>query len=169
MSKKLFILSVIWCLFFLSGCAYVSTSVLPSYIHKIYISPLHNKSFRPDLPEKIYSSISREFIIDGRLTVTNEKDADAILYGEIIRYDLEPLSYTDQMKVQEYKVRIIIAIWLKDVRENKILWRQDNIEDFTTVSSTLGGLEVKVENEAINEVIQKIARRVVKRVIDGWI
>jgi len=152
----------------LFGCTYDTVSLLPVYIKKICITGFENKSFRPDLPEKILQSVTREFIIDGRLTVTGEKEADAVLYGEISRYDLQPLSYTDQMKVQEYKVRMVLSFWLKDVKENKILWRENNLENFTTVSSSTGGLEVKLENDAIDEVVQKLSKRVVKRIIDGW-
>ena len=161
---------ILFSAFLLSGCGgYVATSLLPSYIKKINISSFINKSFRPDLPEKINTIVTREFIADGRLTVAGEQDADAILYGEITNYDLQPLSYSEQMNVQEYKVRIILSIWIKDVKENKILWQENNIEVFTTATSSTGGLEVKVESEAINEVIEKIARKIVRRVIDGWV
>jgi len=153
---------------FLNGCTYDTFFPLPVYIKKICITGFENKSYRPDLPEKILQSVTREFIIDGRLTVAGEKEADAVLYGEISRYDLQPLSYTEQMKVQEYKVRMVLSFWLKDVKENNVLWREDNLENFTTVSSLTGGLEVELENDAIEEVIQKLSKRVVKRVIDGW-
>jgi len=62
----------------------------------------------------------------------------------------------------------VLSFWLKDVKENNVLWREDNLENFTTVSSLTGGLEVELENDAIEEVIQKLSKRVVKRVIDGW-
>ena len=152
----------------LQGCAYVGPSILPSYIKRINIATFANESFRPDMDEKITSAVTREFIVDGRLIPSGKDESDAILFGEIKRYVLEPLSYTEKMNVEEYRVRIIINIWLKDLRQDKILWREDNIESWTTASSTKGGLEIKVENEAINEVIEKLARKVVKRVIDGW-
>ena len=150
------------------GCEYKGLSILPSYIKKIHITPFSNKSFRPDLPEKMLLMVNKEFIADGRLLVCEENKADAILYGEISRYDLEPLSYSAQMKVEEYKVRIIVTIWLKDMRGAVILWKEEDVGAFITASSTLGGIEVKVENEAIDEVVEKIARKIVKRVIDGW-
>ncbi|OIN97579.1 hypothetical protein AUJ66_02745 [Candidatus Desantisbacteria bacterium CG1_02_38_46] len=168
---KVFISCILWivsCGLFFGGCVYVGPSILPSYIKKININTFANESFRPDLDEKITSAVTREFIADGRLITTGEDESDAILFGEIKRYALEPLSYTEKMNVEEYKVRIIINIWLKDLKQNKILWREDNIESWAAASSTQGGLEIKVENEAINEVVEKLARKVVKRVIDGW-
>lgn len=163
-----FSLFVFHCLLFLGGCTYTGPSILPSYIKKININSFLNESFRPDLDEKITSAVVKEFIADGRLIPSDKDKSDAILFGEIKQYILEPLSYTEKMDVEEYKVRIVINIWLKDLRENKILWRENNIEVWTTVSSIKGGLEIKIENEAINEVIEKLARKVVKRVIDGW-
>ena len=153
---------------FLGGCGYVGQSILPSYIKKIHVALFANKSFRPDLPEKILSTVTKEFIADGRLMASEENEADAILYGEITRYDLQPLSYSEQMRVDEYKVRIIVSIWLKDSRKGAVLWQEDHIEVFTTVSSTMGGLEVEVESEAIKDVVEKLARKVIRRVIDGW-
>jgi len=155
-------------LLILNGCTYSAVSLLPAHIKKICIAGFENKSYRPDLPEKILQSVTREFIIDGRLVVCGEGEADALLFGEISRYDLQPLSYTEQMKVQEYKVRIVLSFWLKDVRENKVLWQENELENFITISSSTGGLEVELENDAIDEVVQKLSRRVVKRVIDGW-
>ena len=162
------ILQFALCTILLVGCTYTNPSILPSYIKKINITAFINESFRPDLDEKITSATTKEFIVDGRLIPAGKDEADAVLSGEIKQYALEPLSYSEKMNVEEYKVRIIINIWLKDLKQNKILWREDNIESWTTASSTQGGLEIKVENEAIDEVIEKLARKVVKRVIDGW-
>lgn len=171
MQFKVFICYILFagcCVLFLGGCTYTSSSILPSHIKKINVTSFINESFRPDMDEKITSAIIKEFISDGRLTPADKENPDAILFGEIKRYFLEPLSYTEKMNVEEYKVWIIVDIWLKDLKENKILWRENGIESWTTASSTGGGLEIRVENEAINEVIDKLARKVVKRVIDGW-
>jgi len=162
------ILFTVCCVLFLGGCTYTSQSILPVHIKKINITIFTNESFRPDLDEKITTAVTKEFIVDGRLIPSGEDEADAVLHGEIKQYILEPLSYTEKMNVEEYKVRIVVNIWLKDLRQEKVLWREDNIESWTTASSTRGGLEIKVENEAISEVVDKLARKVVKRVIDGW-
>jgi len=156
-------------LLFLGGCAYNTTSILPTYIKKIYIQPFLNNSFRPDLDDKLMVAVNKEFVADGRLVVSSKEDADAILFGEIKQYSLESLSYTEKINTEEYKARILINIWLLDKRQDAILWREDNIEAWTTASSTsIGGLEMNVENEAINEVIDKLSRKIVKRTIDGW-
>ena len=163
------LITAICSLFFLGGCSYDTTSILPTYIKKINIEPFTNKSFRPDINDKLMSSAIKEFIADGRLTVSSKQDADAVLYGEIKQYSLESFSYTEKINAEEYKVRIVINIWLKDVKQDAILWHEDNIEAWTTASSvTKGGLEITVENEAINEVIEKLSRKIVKRTIDGW-
>lgn len=167
-SNMIFIGLVLISAVFLSGCEYTGSSLLPSHINKIYITPFINKSFRPDLPEKILWAVEKEFISDGRLIVSNQKDADAVLYGEITQYTLQPMSYTEQMNVQEYRLRIVIDIWLDDLQQGSVLWKEKDIEVYTTASSTQGGLEVKIEGEVINEVVEKLARKVVKRVIDGW-
>lgn len=153
-----------------SGCAYYegSTSFLPTYVRKIHIMPFTNKSFRPQLEQVVTLELINQFIAQGWLIPSDKKDAEVILSGEIAKYDIEPLSYNEKMNIEKYKIRIVANVWLREAKQNKIVWYEEDVEVSTTVSSSNGIGEVKLESEAVNSIIRELAGKIVKRVVEGW-
>jgi outer membrane lipopolysaccharide assembly protein LptE/RlpB len=154
------------------GCAHLPQPILPSHIKEIDIPIFENRTYRYGLEEYLTTSVIEAFILDGRLRVAREKEADGQIRGEIISYSKEPLSYDDEGYVAEYKLWMRLSLLLYDLHKKEVVWR-DEIEDSITYipetsSLVAEGITPETEEEAERRLIEKIASWVVSRTIDGW-
>ena len=153
----------------LVGCAYTSTSILPPHIKRIAVPVFSNATFKAGLETMLTDAVIREFLTDGRLEVSSEDRADAILYGRISYYFLDPTRYDSMGRVEEYRIWVLVTISLKDLKDGKVLWTEENMEGQTTFSPLGGsGLSPESEEQAISRVVRKLAKDIVLRTIEGW-
>ncbi len=150
-----------WLIFFsllvvlLGGCSYQWVAS-PSGT-KIAIPLFVNKTFQYGLEETLTKSIKEEIILDGRLEITGEEEADLILQGQITHYFNEPLSEA-AIAVEEYRVRIDILVFLISVKDGKTIW-EENLGAITSYSS----MEmIQTEDEAVRETGRKIGQELIE-------
>ncbi|MDD5773415.1 MAG: LPS assembly lipoprotein LptE [bacterium] len=155
--------------FVAAGCAYTTKSVLPDNIQNVAVSVFKNDTFEYGLEERLTDKVIQEFISHGRLKVTNIDNADALIKGKIVAYNLLTTS-TDEYNnpiEKELSILIEISFWEKDGKEP--LWIEKGIRENITYFTTLrSGQIVMTESEAKENVLSKLARSVVRRVIIGW-
>ena len=165
---------------FLTGCGYTTHSLLPSHIKTIYIKPFENNiditgevsdrhlyhSYRPLLEIDLTNEIIDRFIYDGALKVVRHPDADIILAGEVIDYLREPLRYSENDEVEEYRLSLVANMKLRDLRSDELLWEERRFIGDTTYF-TRGSLS-KSEDVALDDAIKDLARRIVERTVEGW-
>jgi len=150
-----------WLIFFsllmvlLGGCSY-QWLVSPSGT-KIAIPLFSNETFEYGLEETLTKSIREEFILDGRLEITEEEEADLILRGNITHYFNEPLSEA-AIAVEEYRVRMDILVSLISVKDGKTIW-EESLGAITSYSS----MEmIQTEDEAVRESGKKIGQKLIE-------
>ncbi len=150
-----------WLIFFsllmvlLGGCSY-QWLASPSGT-KIAIPLFSNETFEYGLEETLTKSIREEFILDGRLEVTEEEEADLILEGKITHYFNEPLSEA-AIAVEEYRVRMDILVSLISVKDGKTIW-EESLGAITSYSS----MEmIQTEDEAVRESGKKIGQKLIE-------
>jgi len=181
-------LTVIWFLFLttLTGCGYTTRSMLYGNYSTIYITPFLNKVdvtqesysankyriYRPMLETDITKKVINRYLFDGNLKPTKEAAADLVLKGELIEYRKDPLSYTeDTENVTEYRINIYVNLSLWDVKENKLLWQENNFNGnysyFTEEDDNSATVKVP-EATAVNNAIDDLARRIVERTVEQW-
>ncbi len=166
-SGKIVFLLLFLCLaLYLNSCAYTVKSILPEHIKKVTVTTFKNNTFHYGLEDTLTDAVIREFIVDGRLRVGRAKTADALLSGEITRYDREPLSYDNENIVEEYKIRIMVDITFKDLTTAEALWKEKEMEGEATYSVRIEPIET--EQEGLERAIEELARRIVSRTIEGW-
>ena len=172
---------------FIAGCGYTTGSLLPSHIQTIYIQPFRNRielteevkfeeyrvrSYRVHLETDVTKEVINRFISDGHLKVVREEEADVILSGELIDYLRQPVRYgSDNEIVEEYRVSIVCSLEFKDVRKEKVLWREPRIIGDSTYSDTDSSLargHYTSEPSAVSTAVSDLARRIVNRTIEGW-
>jgi hypothetical protein len=118
------------------------------------------------LESSITQEVISRYIFDGNLKISTSKDADLILIGELVDYNRDVLRYTDNNDVQEYRMIIRVNLTMKDVRQDKVLWQENNFTGETTYFTT--GSLAKSEDTAIKDAIADLARRIVERTIEEW-
>ncbi len=164
----------------LNGCGYTTKALLPGHVKTIYVENFANlirieeqtddsrmyRGYRPQLEFDITKAVVDRFIFDGNLKITDKNSADLILSGALVDFKREATRYDANYNAEEYRMRIVVNMELKDVKNNKVMWKENNFSGETTYR-TAGSL-AKSESAAIDDSKADLARRVVERTIEGW-
>jgi hypothetical protein len=154
----------------MSGCTDVAIRPgLPEYMDKLAVPVFQNRTPQPNIENDLTQQLNQAFLIDGRMEITDSDHASAILQGTIVQYLLEPLLLDVHNTPQQYKLRIILRLSLKDTKAGQNLWTEDAFEESTTyyVANNLG---IQPEDESIARLrlIKQLSQRIVSKVIEGF-
>ncbi len=164
----------------INGCGYTTKSLLPTELKSIYVENFANKiaisdqssdvrmyrGYRPRLESDVTRSIEDRFIFDGNLKVSNEKDADLVMKGELVDFKKEALRYDENNNVEEYRIRLVADLELIDTKKGTPLWKEKSFAGESTYRTT--GSLATGESKAIDDARDDLARRIVERTIEGW-
>ena len=161
-------------LFFLSillmGCPYAytpSATLLPQHIKKIGLQPIKNETAFFGLEDKFTLRLQDEFTRGGQYPLVSPDIADGILIAKITRYINEPVSYDENLIVQEKKMWVLVDIQFWDKVENKIIWEEPNLQAINRyfIETRPGGIS---EEESRKIIWDKLSRDIFKRTIEGF-
>ncbi|MCK5218052.1 hypothetical protein KAR10_00925 [bacterium] len=155
---------------FSTGCSDVAIRPgLPDYMSKLAIPIFQNRTVQPDIANDITQQLIQDFLMDGRMTLTEPEKANAILKGTVVQYILEPLLLDVHNTPQQYKMRLILRLSLKDNQAGKVLWTEESFEENTTyyVANTLG-ITPEDEQTARRRMVLQLTKRIMARVIEGF-
>jgi outer membrane lipopolysaccharide assembly protein LptE/RlpB len=164
----------------LGGCGYTYKSLLPEDLKTICVDNFVNKipvttettdermyrGYKPGMEYDVTKAVVNRFIFDGNLKVTEKKNADLILTGELIDYKKESLRYDTNDNVEEYRIRLVTNLELWDVKNKAVLWRENNFAGESTYRT--GGSLAQSETNAIRDAESDLARRIVERTVEAW-
>ena len=160
----------------LNGCGYSTHSNLPAHLHTIYVQPFKNKVdltmetqrnvYFPLLEVKVRNAVIDRFQFDGSLKIAKEEKADLILKGTLTNYQRDPLRYTDNNDVLEYRVKVFVSLEMWDNTSQKAWWQES---DFVGEASYfVSGAQARSEDAAIKDAAEDLGRRVVERTMEDW-
>jgi len=173
--------------FVMNGCYTPSGSsgveILPASFKTIAIPTFQNNTPYYGVNEDLTKVVIDKFIQNGRLTVTDEKNADCLLNGDIVMYWIEPLSYNKNDIVEQKQLKMIVNLKFSDVKNNnKELWKEEWRQ--TEAGTEIGGIVdivrffvsgnedssnvIETEQDARERIIMEISEEIVKRTIYGW-
>ena len=156
-----------------TGCLYhFSGGGLPSDVKTVAILPFDNRTGEPALTQEVSASIRDA--VESRLGLreASEASADAVVRGEIVRYDPDiPLSYstTGQIgqtgqtgfEVTRRRVQIVLNVELYDQKRGKSLWKQNGL----TVD---GEYQPPAETDGRKVALAKLVTQVVEGAQSQW-
>lgn len=149
-----------------TGCGYSFRGNLPGHIKTVAVPIFKNSTTTAGLENTITSAVISAFSNGGRLRVVPVEQADSILEGEIVGYQIDGAGFDRNANVQAYHLRVSLNVAFRDVRQNKMLWEQQGLtqtSDFQVqgqVSDTLaqaGG----AASQAAADIGRKIASQAV--------
>lgn len=150
----------------LFGCATTNSRSIPANVNDVYLAPVDNRTSEIGLSSIITDQATQQLLADGRVDLVNRKKADVVVRSVVTDYQRIPLIYNEQDIVQQYKVRIEMALRLEDAETGEVLNQFDNIFRETTYSDVNPPIET--EQVAKERVIRKLARDIVTTVVEGW-
>jgi outer membrane lipopolysaccharide assembly protein LptE/RlpB len=172
----LFCLSILM----LSGCGYTTRSLISEKYKTINIAPFVNKIeltlesdsnnkykvYRPMLETEVTRAVINKFLSDGNVKPVVEDMSDLDLKGELVEFRRDPLRYTSNDEVEEYRINIAVNLRLWDRKNDKLSWEENNFTGSATYFVT--GAQAKSEEAAVQDAIKDLSRRIVERVVEQW-
>ncbi|MBI3991106.1 MAG: hypothetical protein HY350_03045 [Candidatus Omnitrophica bacterium] len=165
----------------ISGCGYTTRANLPAKIRTLYVKPFINKidttsevtegtryrAFIPALNVKVTDAVIDRYHFDGNLKIVKEEDADVKLTGELTGFSRQPLRYTENQDVEEYRLLIEAKITLRNLKDNTVIW-EETIANRGHDTYFAAGPHAQSEESALVEAIADLAKNIVDRTVEGW-
>jgi outer membrane lipopolysaccharide assembly protein LptE/RlpB len=151
------------------GCGYTIGTHLPPNVKTIAVPTFKNLTQQPSVEDVMTAAMVTAFSNSG-VKVVPVQQADSILEGEVVEYNVQSTSYDSGSNALTYRLRVKLNIQFRDVRNNTMIWRQEGIEDrsdfraWGDVAQTLSAQNLGATSQAAVE----IARRVVSLALDRF-
>jgi len=173
MQIRLALLSLTLMTLLLTGCGYslsrTSSAVGPATGCRVVVPMFVNETFEPLIEKDLTSAMKDELALDGRWTVTDREGADLSVTGRVTSFELVPLTYDAKERIQEYRIRVHTEIKVTDLKADKVLWKDSDMESFAEYRLTLDITKNKISREeAIQKASKKLADEFIIRVLDSF-
>ncbi len=148
------------------GVYSVSSGRLDPSLRRVAVPFLENRSPEPNIEVELTDLMVRALQDDNTLKVTDERGADTILTGAVVRYHLQEAFTRPDLQVDEYQVQIVVELSLtakatgKALFENKRLTGSGNF----ILNDPQGSSEATARAEAAAEIV----RELVALVVEDW-
>ncbi len=159
-----------------TGCGYTTGSLLPSNYRTIFVEPFKNQvgyvnennrgTYIILLETKAHTAVVNRFQFDGHLKIKTSGKADLILQGALTGFNRDELRLTENQDVQEYRIRVTMALTLTDAVTGETVWSEPAFSGEATYFTA--GAQAKSESSALDEALIDLSRRVVERTIENW-
>ncbi len=101
------------------GCSYYSLAgSIPPHIKSIAIPLVNNQTAEFGIAEGITDNIIEVFNEENILRIVDERNADSVLKGTVIRLDDAPYTFSSEEAVSEYRINITMEIIWNDIVNN---------------------------------------------------
>jgi len=105
---------------------------LPSHIKTVAVIPFENDTPSPELQREIYDALRKGMQSRLGLREASEANADALVKGTILRYDVDvPISYSAdprQVTGTRRRLQIAVDIQIVDQTNSKVLWEKKGLQ-----------------------------------------
>ena len=148
------------------GCLYgFRGGGLPGHIRSVAVLPFDNRTGEPALTQEVYEAVREAVERRLGLRSVSEADADAVVRGEIVRYEPDfPLAYQSEqgrVEVTRRQVQITVNVEIMDQRLGRALWRQNGL-------AVVGEYQPPQETEGRRTALQKLVTSVVEGAQSQW-
>lgn len=148
----------------LAGCSYgFQGGGFPAHIRTIHIAPFENQTAQFEVEQELFSRLLNELPAKLGLQAAGREAADAILTGQIRRYQDVAQNYRagsnqNVGNVLAHEVQVGISAQLVDVRDNVIRW-EDN--------SLVGRGTYRPDSENDDQALREAIDNIIEQIIDG--
>ncbi len=144
-------------------------SSLPPHIKRLSVPMFANRTTRFELDLKLTQGVIDEMISRGKVEITDEMDnADAVLIGEILRFQANPIGFGEDATADRYSISIVAKVILRDLVQKKVLFSNTSFIYQGDYEVPEGMDFEALETEAIDEMVVKFARSLVVSILEGF-
>src|SRR5438128_2045895 len=113
----------------LAGCGYSLRGNLPGHIRSVAVPVFMNRTSEPAVENILTQAVVQAFSTNGRLRVVKPDQADAILEGEVVDYQILALAFDPRANIQQYRLVVTMNLRMRDVRSNTLLFEQPRFQE----------------------------------------
>ncbi len=150
----------------LSSCGLAGESSIPPEMSHVALTTFENNTDETDLERRLTDEVYDQLIAHGELRLVPPEQANVKIKGEINKYLKIPLAFGERDVVEQYKLRVEIALELIDMETEEMIRGFENIFRETTFSEIIPPRET--EYQAQNRVIRQLGRDVLTSTVEGW-
>lgn len=156
---------------FVSGCGYSSALKRGkiSSIDTLSIEMLTNSTKRPGVEGVITEALVQELSSMVTISSSSASDVDAIMSGEVVRYELKPLSYNTRSIVTAYRLKVTVSLQVSTLVDGSVTWSA-KLSDYEDFSVTLGDVSVTKGRErlALERIAEDLAETLRERMTEEF-
>ena len=104
----------------LTGCGYSLHGNLPDRIKTVAVPVFVNRTAEPAVENFLTQAVVQAFSTNGRLRVVKPAEADAILEGEVVGYQVQALAFDPRANIQQYRLLVTMSLKMRDARNNTV-------------------------------------------------
>lgn len=153
----------------LGGCGYSLRGNLPDHIKTVAVPVFANKTAEPAIENFLTRAVVQAFSTNGRLRVVKPAEADSVLEGEVVGYEIQALAFDPRADIRQYRLVVTMNLRFRDVRRNTLLFEQARFQekaDFRVVGVV--AQTISREESALQAAAVDIARTIVSLAVDRF-
>lgn len=153
----------------LAGCGYSLKGNLPDRIKTVAVPVFANHTQEPAIENFLTRAVIEAFATNGRLRVVTPEEADAILEGDVIGYQIESVAFDSRANVRQYRLTVTMNLKLRDVRRNIVLFEEKGFREKADFQ-VLGAVSQTISREETAQRLAAtdIARSIVSLALDRF-
>jgi hypothetical protein len=141
---------------------------IPPHIHTIVIKNFENKTSRYQAEQFVTFAVRDEFIRRSRLKLVDRlSQGDSVLEGEIVRFDVRPLSYSGSALANQYRLSITLNVRFIDLKTNEIIFENQRLS-FSDSYEIESGDFFTQETEALARISKNFAESIVSTILENF-
>jgi outer membrane lipopolysaccharide assembly protein LptE/RlpB len=156
---------------FLVNCGYHLSgtgSQVPEHIQSIYIPNFKNNTALTRAEQFVTFAIRGEFLSRSKLKlVENMSLADSSLEGEILSFDVKPVSYSRDAQANLFNLRIRLSVKFIDLKNSRIIFENKNLS-FSQQYEIDTGDFFSQQSEAIEKISKEFASSIVSTILENF-
>jgi hypothetical protein len=154
------------------GCGYHFAGTggqAPGDIQSIAVEVLQNRTAESGIETTFTNALLNEFIRWKRLPVKPISKADAVLGGSIAAIRIQEFSHLSSTQTLQSRVTITLALTLKRVETDEVLWQNKNLSYYQEYVETGNALDTDtLRREAINTIAVFLAQKVHQAIFEQF-
>jgi outer membrane lipopolysaccharide assembly protein LptE/RlpB len=152
-----------------AGCGYSWRGNLPPHIRTVGVPVFANRTQWPNIETALTAAVANAFANDGRLRVVAPAQADAILEGEIVNYQVSVIAFDSNANPQQYRLFVTVDVRFRDARRGTMLFEQRGLQERVDyLAAPVAADTIALQDAAIGPVATILARDIVARAVDPF-
>lgn len=165
------LIASVWMVFGAANCGYGLSGLgkqVPANIKTVVIPDFENKTTRIEAEQFVTFAIKDEFIRRSELQLAaNRANADAILEGKILAFDVTPISMTGDASANLYRVTITLSVRFINLQDNEIIFEDEGIV-FTDNYNIEREDFFSQETQTLRQISERFAESVVSTILENF-